>query len=48
MKVAVVFILVGNIQKAEYAAVRTKYVALANSCNSCHQAFARDAPTIKP
>jgi len=37
-----------NIQKADYASVRTRYVALAESCNTCHTVFARDAPTIKP
>jgi hypothetical protein len=37
-----------NIQKADFEAVRAKYVALANSCNDCHKTFARDAPTIKP
>ena len=37
-----------NVQKADFAAVRVKYVALADSCNACHKTFARDAPTIKP
>ena len=37
-----------NLQKADYAGVRKKYVALGDACNSCHKAFARDAPTIKP
>jgi cytochrome c556 len=37
-----------NIQKADYAAVRTKYVAVSEACNTCHRTFARDAPTIKP
>jgi hypothetical protein len=37
-----------NIDKADYNDVRKKYVALADSCNSCHRAFAREAPTIKP
>ena len=37
-----------NIQKADYEGVRKKYVALSNSCNTCHRAFAREAPTIKP
>jgi len=37
-----------NIDKADYAGVRQKYVALADSCNTCHRAFAREAPTIKP
>jgi hypothetical protein len=37
-----------NLQKADFEAVRTKYVALADSCNACHKTFARDAPTIKP
>jgi hypothetical protein len=37
-----------NLQKADFAAVRAKYVALADSCNACHKTFARDAPTIKP
>jgi len=37
-----------NLQKADYQAVRAKYVALADACNACHKTFARDAPTIKP
>ena len=37
-----------NLDKADYAGVRDKYVALAASCNVCHRAFAREAPTIKP
>ena len=37
-----------NLQKADFNAVRVKYVALADSCNACHKTFARDAPTIKP
>ena len=37
-----------NLQKADFDAVRKKYVALADSCNACHKTFARDAPTIKP
>ena len=37
-----------NVQKADFEAVRRKYVALADSCNACHKTFARDAPTIKP
>jgi len=37
-----------NIDKADYNDVRKKYVALADSCNSCHRTFAREAPTIKP
>ena len=37
-----------NIDKADFNAVRTKYVALADACNVCHRAFAREAPTIKP
>ena len=37
-----------NIDKADYSGVREKYVALANECNVCHRAFAREAPTIKP
>jgi hypothetical protein len=37
-----------NIQKADYDGVRKKYVDLANACNVCHRAFAREAPTIKP
>ena len=37
-----------NLQKADYDAVRRKYIGLADACNACHKAFARDAPTIKP
>jgi hypothetical protein len=37
-----------NLDKADYDAVRSKYVALADSCNVCHRAFSREAPTIKP
>lgn len=37
-----------NLQKANYEEVRQKYVALSASCNTCHRAFAREAPTIKP
>lgn len=37
-----------NLDKADYNGVRQKYVALAASCNVCHRAFAREAPTIKP
>jgi cytochrome c556 len=37
-----------NLQKADYAAVRKKYLAMVDACNACHKAFARDAPTIKP
>jgi len=37
-----------NIDKADYDGVRRKYVALADACNVCHRAFAREAPTIKP
>lgn len=37
-----------NIDKADYGGVRQKYVALADECNVCHRAFAREAPTIKP
>src|SRR3954463_6553483 len=31
-----------NLQKADFDAVRAKYVALADSCNACHKTFARD------
>jgi hypothetical protein len=35
--------------KAEnYAPVRTKYEAVADTCNACHRTFARDAVTVKP
>ena len=35
--------------KAEnYGAVRTKYEAVADTCNACHRTFARDAVTVKP
>jgi len=35
--------------KAEnYAIVRAKYPAVADTCNACHQTFARDAVTVKP
>jgi hypothetical protein len=35
--------------KAEnYETVRTKYTAVAESCNACHRTFARDAVTVKP
>src|SRR5438552_13457637 len=35
--------------KAEnYAAVRSKYEAVADACNACHSTFARDAVTVKP
>ncbi len=37
-----------NVDKADYDGVRRKYVALADSCNSCHRVFSREAPTIKP
>jgi cytochrome c556 len=37
-----------NLQKADYEAVRRKYIAVADACNACHKTFARDAPTIKP
>jgi cytochrome c556 len=37
-----------NLQKADFAGVRQKYVAVAEACNACHKTFARDAPTIKP
>jgi hypothetical protein len=37
-----------NIDKADYGGVRKKYVALADACNVCHRAFAREAPTVKP
>ena len=37
-----------NLQKADYPAVRQKYLAVADACNACHKTFARDAPTIKP
>lgn len=37
-----------NLQKADYDGVRKKYAALAAACNTCHTAFAREAPTIKP
>ena len=37
-----------NIDKADYAGVRQKYVALADSCNICHRTFAREAPNVKP
>jgi hypothetical protein len=37
-----------NLDKANYGDVRKKYVALSDACNSCHRAFAREAPTIKP
>jgi cytochrome c556 len=28
--------------------VRSAYAAIAGTCNSCHRAFAREAPVIKP
>jgi hypothetical protein len=35
--------------KAEnYATVRAKYAAVADTCNACHRTFARDAVTVKP
>jgi len=35
--------------KAEnYEGVRTKYNAVAETCNACHRTFARDAVTVKP
>jgi len=37
-----------NVQKADFAAVQQKYVAVSAGCNACHRAFAREAPTIKP
>jgi len=37
-----------NIQKADFDGVRKQYAAVSASCNACHRAFAREAPTIKP
>jgi len=37
-----------NLDTADYNGARTKYAAVAASCNVCHRTFTREAPTIKP
>jgi cytochrome c' len=37
-----------TVKPENYAAVRTKYEAVADTCNACHRTFARDAVTVKP
>ena len=37
-----------NVRPEDYEAVRTKYPAVADTCNGCHRTFAREAPTVKP
>ena len=37
-----------TVKPENYLAVRTKYRAVADTCNACHQTFARDAVTVKP
>ena len=32
----------------DFATVRTRYEAIAVSCNACHRAMSREAPTIRP
>lgn len=35
-------------EQADYDGVRKKYSLIAATCNNCHRAFSREAPTIKP
>jgi hypothetical protein len=37
-----------TVNSDNYAAVRTKYESVADTCNACHRTFARDAVTVKP
>ena len=37
-----------TVKPENYAIVRAKYPAVADTCNACHQTFARDAVTVKP
>jgi hypothetical protein len=37
-----------TIKAENYAVVRAKYPAVADTCNACHGTFARDAVTVKP
>ena len=37
-----------TVKTENYAAVRAKYEAVADTCNACHRTFARDAVTVKP
>ena len=37
-----------NVRPEDYDAVRTKYPAVADTCNGCHRTFAREAVTVKP
>ena len=37
-----------TVKPENYLAVRAKYPAVADTCNACHQTFARDAVTVKP
>jgi cytochrome c556 len=37
-----------TVKPENYEAVRTRYPAVAETCNACHQTFARDAPAVKP
>jgi len=37
-----------TVKPENYTAVRAKYPAVADACNACHSAFARDAVTVKP
>jgi len=35
-------------QAEDFAKVRKNYEAIAGSCNACHRAMSREAPTIRP
>jgi hypothetical protein len=37
-----------TVKADNYAVVRAKYEAVADTCNACHRTFARDAVTVKP
>jgi cytochrome c556 len=37
-----------TIKAENYDAVRAQYLRVADACNGCHRAFAREAPDVKP
>jgi hypothetical protein len=37
-----------NASTADFADVARRGAAIADGCNACHRAFAREAPVIKP
>lgn len=42
------FVALRNVRVEDYEAIKSRYLAVAESCNTCHRRLATDVPAIRP